>query len=166
MVKFGFFFAVFSLHKYCRAVLTIDSDSAWNSASDGCLPTPRQYFLMVDTRNCSLSGTPKWSNFGLVLPFSLFTSIAGQIWIQIQIQHEILHQKDGSRRPGNISLGWILETVLCPVRLNGQFRIFFRDFCCYEAWPGSFEYRFRFSMKFCTRWMSPDAPAIFPYGWY
>ena len=162
MVNFWYFFGISALVKYCRADLNTNSDSAWNSAPDGCLPTPRQYFLMVDTRDCSLSGTSKWSIFDLFSGFLLLWSIAGQFWIQIQIQHEILHQMDVSRRPGNISLWLILLTVLCPVPLNGQFLIFFRDFCACQVLPCRFEYRFRFSMKFCTRRMSPDAPAIFP----
>jgi hypothetical protein len=44
--------------------------------------------------------------------FSLFTSIAGQFWMEIQIQHQILHLNQSYRWPGDISFWLIIRDIL------------------------------------------------------
>jgi hypothetical protein len=48
VIFFGSFSQDFSFHKYCRAVLNGNSDSASNSASESSLLMVRQCFIVVD----------------------------------------------------------------------------------------------------------------------
>ena len=221
MINFCFFFENCSLHKDCRALSDADSDSASSSASESVAPMARQYFLGVDNWGYSWWNTWKWSISDLFSRIPVFTSIVGQFWMQIQIQHQILHPNLVYRWPGNISLWLIIGSIhhgiprndqfliffsrislftsiagqfWMPIRIqhqilhlnqlhwwpgnislrliirvihsvlprNDQFLIFFRELLSSQVLPGSFECRFRFSIKFCIWISSTDLKAIFP----
>ena len=138
MINFWYFFENSSIHKYCRAVLNADLDSASNSASDSILLMARQYFLGVDNWGYSWCNTWKWSISDLFSRIPLFTSIAGQFWMQIHIQHQILHLNQLHWWPGNISLRLIFRVIHCVLPRNGQFSDLFSRIPLFTSIAGQF----------------------------